>query len=299
MNDIFPKLSAYLQLASNSALKGAPKEPADKAPPLLDIKQSPPSSPVPPTPSSPVIVTSAPAGSSMAITSALTTTTTSKISLVPTNILMKPQTTQSQPATSAQFSFKPQQFICAKSTSNTSTSGAGMPMKVLLVNTLTKPGAPATASGTRPTIVTASTSQASAVRPIVSIQPKTATSITVNSPAIQSAYRTRSTTAATANAQAARTPTVLSTNKYLCSGGNGIDVGIRRTVAMKAKGSPGFRTLLNQLVQMQTKQLEVSRQRLEMERERLDFEKSTGEKILGALTSLLAQKAETKEEDKN
>lgn len=48
VNDIFPKLSAYLQLASNSALKGAPNAKATSKSPslLLDIKQSPPSSPI-------------------------------------------------------------------------------------------------------------------------------------------------------------------------------------------------------------------------------------------------------------
>lgn len=47
VNDIFPKLSAYLQLASNSALKGAPNIKAtSKSPLLLDIKASPPSSPM-------------------------------------------------------------------------------------------------------------------------------------------------------------------------------------------------------------------------------------------------------------
>lgn len=305
VNDIFPKLSAYLQLASNSALKGSQKESTnDKSSPILDIKQSPPSSPIPltPTPSSPLAISSVSTIPSTISTSSNTTTTASKISLVPTNILMKPQSNQPPTTASAQFSFKPQQFLCTKSTANVSTSGtSGMPMKVLLVNTLSKPSSPATATGTKSTIVTtatASTSQSNSVRPIVSIQPKTATSITVNSPIIQSAYRTRSTTAATANAQAAKTPTVLSTNKYLCSGTNSNETGVRRTIAMKAKGSPGFRTLLNQLVQMQSKQLEVSRQRLEIERERLEFEKNTGEKILNALTSLITQNIETKEEDK-
>lgn len=299
VNDIFPKLSAYLQLASNSALKGSTNQ--CKTPPLLDIKQSPPSSPSeaspkPDTSFQPIVVTTTvPTSSSSSLSSTVTsngsitsTTATSKISLVPTNILMKPSNSQSTSTTTPQFSFKPQQFLCAKSGVGTTTSPGGMPMKVLLVNTLSKP----TSSANCVSVVSsASTTQATTVRPIVSIQPKTATSLGVTSPMMQNAYRTRSTTAAST-----KPPGAISTNKYLCSGGGGpLESNVRRAVPLKAKGSPGFRTLLNQLVQMQSKQLDVSRQRLEIERERLDYEKSVGDKILTAITTWIGQK-ESKEE---
>lgn len=212
---------------------------------------------------------------------------------------MKPNTSQSQ-TTPTQFSFKPQQFICAKSASGTptvyTTTNGGVPMKVLLVNALPKP-IPATTTA----ISTTTTAQQPIItnpittRPIVNIQPKPATIQTSSHPIIQSTYRTRSTTAATANAHTSRTPTVLSSNKYLYSGPH-TDTSPKRPLTFKQKATPGFRTLLNQLVQMQSKQLEVSRQRLEIERERLDFERNTGDKILIALTSLLQQKVETKDE---
>lgn len=74
VNDIFPKLSAYLQLASNSALKGAPNIKATTST-LLDIKTSPPSSPISESPQSPSIIdtSSATTSASMAVTTSTTT----------------------------------------------------------------------------------------------------------------------------------------------------------------------------------------------------------------------------------
>lgn len=209
---------------------------------------------------------------------------------------MKPTVTSQ--AGKTQFSFKPQQFICKQTTSNGSTvlqttSSNGMPMKVLLVNTLQKPNQSSSASSvsvaTKPII---STSIAS--RSLVSIQPKPAT-IVANSN-IQSTYQTRSTTAA--NAQAVKSHTLLSSNKYLCSASSSTnnEPGVKRTTFFKQKATPGFRTLLNQLVQLQTRQLDVSQQRLEVERERLEFERGTSDKILTALTLLLKSRVDTKDE---
>lgn len=77
VNDIFPKLSAYLQLASNSALKGAPNvSTTSKSPLLLDIKTSPPSSPIS-EPASPISHTaSSSTTSASSIISSSTTITT-------------------------------------------------------------------------------------------------------------------------------------------------------------------------------------------------------------------------------
>lgn len=216
-----------------------------------------------------------------------------KISLVPTNYLMKPAVGSQSNTT--QFSFKPQQFLCAKSSANgsvlTTTTSNGMPMKVLLVNTLQKPNQSSASSSVsvaaKPIISTSI-----APRSLVSIQPKP--TIVQNS-TIQSTYQTRSATAAT---QAAKSQTLLSSNKYLCSASSSTsnDSGVKRTTTFKQKTTPGFRTLLNQLVQLQSRQLEVSQQRLEIERERFDFERNTGDKILTALTSLLQNKVEGKNE---
>lgn len=308
VNDIFPKLSAYLQLASNSALKGAPSnKSSSKSPPLLDIKTSPPSSPdsghTSPAPTK-TNASSANTSSMMTTTTATTTTSSgiigSKISLVPTNILMKPQSTAGGQTSTAKFSFKPQQFFSAKAGSGTptiiqTTSANGQPMKVLLVNTLQKPNNASSTStvsvSTKPIISTPLTT-----RSLVNIQPKP---ITVqNANMVQSSYQTRSTTAA--NAQASKAHTLLSSNKYLCSGSpsNHNESMARRHLAFKKKTSPGFCTLLNQLVQLQQKQLEVSQQRLEVERERLDFERNVGDKMLNALTSLLQSKVEPKDDSK-
>lgn len=241
------------------------------------------------------ISTNATSSASNSTTTSTAGSNTSKISLVPTNILMKPSTNQSQ-SNSTQFSFKPQQFLCAKSASGTPTvytsSSGGMPMKVLLVNTLQKPNA-STATTVQSSITQPILSTPLATRPLVSIQPKPQNNA---HPVIQSTYQTRSATAASASAQASKAPTVISTNRYLYSGGAPPDPADKRTLSFKQKSTPGFRSLLNQLVQLQSKQLDVSRQRLAVERERLEFERNTGEKILTTLTSLLQNKIETKEE---
>lgn len=310
MNDIFPKLSAYLQLASNSALKGAPTHAksnnSNNNTPLLDIKTSPPSSPTEVTKmilATPITTTnstaamaSTAAASSITTTAATTTSNTSKISLVPTNILMKPATTQSQTSAqpTAQYSFKPQQFLCAKSGSGTqtvyTTTNGGMPMKVLLVNTLQKPTSTAT---TIPGTITPATAASITTRPIVSIQSKAQQQTTL--PVIQSTYQTRS---ATANASAAAnnskvTGTTLTSNKYLYSTSAASEPTNRRSLQWKyQKATPGFRTLLNQLVQLQNKSLEIGKQRLDVEKQRLEYERSTGDKILNVLTALLQPKTE-------
>lgn len=199
---------------------------------------------------------------------------------------MKPSTNVQ--SSTAQFSFKPQQFICAKPSGSTlnTTNSNGMPMKVLLVNTLQKPNGVSssnTASVTaKPIISTPLTT-----RSLVNIQPKSAivTNNNVNN-VVQSNYQTRS---ATANAQATKTQTLLSSNKYLCSGStnNAESMTKRPAVTFKQKTTPGFRTFLSQLVQLQQRQLEVSQQRLEVERERFDYERKTGDKLIAVLTTFL------------
>ncbi|XP_031630948.1 uncharacterized protein LOC116345611 [Contarinia nasturtii] len=301
VNDIFPKLSAYLQLASNSALKGATNSNAtSKSPLLLDIKTSPPSSPIsepasPKSPTTPSATTSASTTASnltatTTVSSSATTLGANKISLVPTNILMKPSV--SVQSSTAQFSFKPQQFICAKPSGSTgtvlTTTSNGMPMKVLLVNTLQKPNGVTSANtvsvAAKPIISTPLTT-----RSLVNIQPKPAVVQNSTNNIAQTTYQTRSATAA--NAQATKTQTLLSSNKYLCSGSsNTAETVTKRQVTFKQKTTPGFRTYLSQLVQIQ-------RERLEIERERLDYERKTGDKILNMITSLLDSKTNTDTKD--
>lgn len=171
-------------------------------------------------------------------------------------------------------------------------------MKVLLVNTLQKPNGVSSSNtatvATKPIITTPLTT-----RSLVNIQPKPAVVQNNTSNVVQSSYQTRSTTAA--NAQATKTQTLLSSNKYLCSGGssNNTDSVTKRQVTFKQKATPGFRTFLSQLVQLQQRQLEVSQQRLEIERERLDFERKTGDKLVAVLASLLESKTKTESEPKD
>lgn len=327
VNDIFPKLSYYLQLASNSALKGAvapTKTPANdgSTTPVMDIKTSPPPSPIPEDESSPpVTVAKIPATSNphpqvtttttkMILTpisvasslasivsgavgaSTFTTTSasslTNKISLVPTNILMKPSVSTHSATTTgtAQFSFKPQQFICTKSGVGTSTTNTGQ-MKYLLVNTLQKPPS---------TVTSISSSTVSGVntlsaRSLVNIQPKIQVSTSSSNAA---PYQTRSATAI-ANAVANGTR-AMPAKKYIYATAaptmNDSSPGMdKRPGSWKyGKSSPGFRTLLHQLVQLQNKTVDLSRQRLDVEKERLSYERDTGEKILNVLTTLLTQR---------
>lgn len=61
----------------------------------------------------------------------------------------------------------------------------------------------------------------------------------------------------------------------------------------------GFRTLLNQLVHLETQNLEINRQRLDLERDRLSFEKNFGEKILKILPKFFDDKNLKSDDDKD
>lgn len=64
----------------------------------------------------------------------------------------------------------------------------------------------------------------------------------------------------------------------------------KRSMSFKQKTTPGFRTFLSQLVQLQQRQLDVSQQRLDVERKRFNYERKTGDQILAALTTFLENK---------
>lgn len=230
--DLFPKLSKYLQLASTTTSQNDRDSPEPQL--LIDIKQSPPTTPTPseltPQPSSPKspppmtsippptsspspslaatkLIPSIPAGtqlkivmSTAATTNPCTTTSTnvstsnSKISLVPTNYLLKPQPQQQSTnvvtSTATAISFNQQLFgaAAAKSIANVggqtvyTTTNGGVPMKVLLVNALQKP---------TPTAVSNSGSIGGGGNAPMQIMPKKTATIP--------AHVTRSTTAAMAN----------------------------------------------------------------------------------------------------
>ncbi|XP_059607357.1 uncharacterized protein LOC132255373 [Phlebotomus argentipes] len=133
--DSFPsQLAAYLRVQpKNSNAHTSDSQDSGSGEPLIapeDIKKSPPPSPPPKqvsTSAGPRIIAPKPAS-----------TPTSKISLVPTNILLKPQ--------AQKVALKPAHTIYMKNPTtgavsaipSVASSTSGMPMKVLLVNTMPK-----------------------------------------------------------------------------------------------------------------------------------------------------------------
>lgn len=201
VDDIFPKLSQYLQLAAANSKKNASQQPILISP--MDIKLSPRSSPdivqqiaaptaqllsalsLAPTAISSSTPTITSAASVFTTTKPATTPTSTpsatpspppptqqqkKISLVPTNILMKPPSATATPPLMAtalklptptqiaphhmqpqSISFGGEQYVCANTVSNgksvyTSAQKDGQPMKVLLVNTNIQQKPPPTVS---------------------------------------------------------------------------------------------------------------------------------------------------------
>uniref|UniRef100_A0A182MIR4 Myb/SANT-like DNA-binding domain-containing protein n=1 Tax=Anopheles culicifacies TaxID=139723 RepID=A0A182MIR4_9DIPT len=225
-------------------------------------------------------------------TATTTTTAPSKISLVPTNFLLKPQTSSIGFKQPIQLYTKPTvsiattkstppgvQPIMSVSTSGgapTSTAGTpGTPMKVFLVNTLSKDGTTSkqqllTSAATKQLYSTSTgvslqgTSHVSGL-PQITIQPKqllsaTGTTTTLGRSIIQtSANTTTTTTVPTVRASTGSTPKL-----------------------------GGFKSLLNQLVGLQRENLGITKTRLVAEKERFGNEKSVANSLLDALGELNA-----------
>ncbi|XP_037048103.1 platelet glycoprotein Ib alpha chain isoform X2 [Bradysia coprophila] len=259
-DDIFPKLSQYLQLASNQQLESKKRATSPKISDIK-IKQSPPSTPATPTPVSTPTPT--------AITSTVTTTApvvikpttqSSKISLVPTNILMKPTAT-SLPQSSLNFS---PQLFCAKSASGTqtvyTTTSNGVPMKVLLVNALQTPKRLPTQQ-TPPLLLPKTVTT-------------TATKLTTTTGIVDSSK--------TVN----KLPTTESLTQRNGIGGN---VQINKSFISNRESrneTRGFKGLLHRLINIQNESLGISKQRLKIERQRFEFEQNIGKKLLSVLTKM-------------
>ncbi|XP_052860934.1 uncharacterized protein LOC128267991 [Anopheles cruzii] len=216
---------------------------------------------------------------------AATTTTQSKISLVPTNFLLKPQASSNlgfkQPI---QLYTKPTVSIAGSKPTNTqppivsvgaATSGAGnQPMKVFLVNTRPKDGsAPQQQllASKAPQLFssTSAVSMATGVSglPKISIQPKLVTSGGVTP---LGAAKILQTAPATSARVIATTP-----------------CGLRGP-----SKAVGFKTLLSQLVGVSRENLGITKTRLVAERERFSNEKSVANAVLKALDELNALLAE-------
>ncbi|XP_052888487.1 mucin-19 [Anopheles moucheti] len=222
------------------------------------------------------------AGKSDATTT--TTTAPSKISLVPTNFLLNPQASGIGFKQPIQLYTKPTVSIAATKPSpgaqpivsvgatggvTTSTAGTpGAPMKVFLVNTLSKDGSSSkqqllTSAATKQLYTTSTgvslqgTSHVSGL-PQISIQPKQL----LNAPGTATLGRNIIRTATTI-------PTV-------------------RPAATPTPKLGGFKSLLNQLVGLQRENLGITRMRLVAEKERFGNEKSVANSLLDALGELNA-----------
>uniref|UniRef100_A0A182SUK5 Myb/SANT-like DNA-binding domain-containing protein n=1 Tax=Anopheles maculatus TaxID=74869 RepID=A0A182SUK5_9DIPT len=229
------------------------------------------------------------AGQKTITTTATTTTTTvpSKISLVPTNFLLKPQASTIGFKQPIQLYTKPTVSIASTKPSPgvpinvgpgtvTTTAGtSGAPMKVFLVNTLSKDGsAPKqqllSAAGapkqlyTTPTGVSLQGTSHVSGLPQISIQPK---QVFTNAGATMLGRKPIPPTGTTLRA-------------------------VGRIADAPSPKLGGFKSLLNQLVGLQRENLGITKTRLVTERERFGNEKSVGSSLLdalGELNTLLAE----------
>uniref|UniRef100_U5EPK5 Putative transcription factor gt-2 n=1 Tax=Corethrella appendiculata TaxID=1370023 RepID=U5EPK5_9DIPT len=261
-------------------------------------------------------ITSTPSNIIPAKSTLVTTTTTtasgtpttgppSKISLVPTNFLLKPQSqnqlsfkspihlytkpTVSMPVTASSTTTISTQSITSggvgSTSMNQSSTNQSMPqMKVLLVNTLSKDNV----NKQKTVTTTQQMPVSSQVRATpIHIQPKPMH--TVPSP----------------NVVNGSTATGIATVNTTMNGGpNFFNKKPNDTPGRTA----GFRVLLNQLVSLQTQSLSISRQRLanerlllEVERERLQYEKQVGNSLVNLLQNfsdkMCSNKGKEKSED--
>uniref|UniRef100_A0A182M2F7 Myb/SANT-like DNA-binding domain-containing protein n=1 Tax=Anopheles culicifacies TaxID=139723 RepID=A0A182M2F7_9DIPT len=195
--------------------------------------------------------------------------TTGKISVVPTNLLMKqPSSVASSLTTPIQIYTQPTVSIAkgvgTGTTAMVATAGTGTgtaPMKLLLVNTVGKDGktqqilTPASeATATMPKLIPAPVHH-SKIPLSVPGQSPIVTIPTVNVPKkVGEPIQLRTTGARTGGA----------------SGGQ----------------SAGFRTLLTQLVAIQRENLALNQERLALEKERLEFEKQFGGSLVGMVRNM-------------
>ncbi|XP_053681311.1 uncharacterized protein LOC128732166 [Anopheles nili] len=207
-----------------------------------------------------------------------TTTTPSKISLVPTNFLLKPQSSTlgfkqpiqlyTKPTVSMATSkptpdLQPIVTVSASGTNVSSSGTPGAPMKLLLVNTLPKDGtAPKqqliTQSSAKQIYTTSTgvslqgTSHVSGL-PQISIQPK---------------------------------QLLTGTTATRTLGGTFLQSATQRPTLKAPPKMGGFKALLQQLVGLQRENLGITKTRLVAERERLRNEKSVANSLLDALGEL-------------
>ncbi|XP_055625216.1 uncharacterized protein LOC129767938 [Toxorhynchites rutilus septentrionalis] len=198
-------------------------------------------------------------GQNMAIVSATPTVTTSstagKISLVPTNFLLKPQAPKISFNSPIQLYTKPTVSIASSmpTTMTVSSASAVQPMKLLFVNT---------GGGQKQQIITPATKQIYT----------TATPIVKTTPATQIAIQPK--------------PVVTPTTSLMTVTQNKPDPTPVHSNAPVAPKQAGFKALLGQLVTLQRDNLAISRNRLSVERERFNNEKQIVCSLVEALNDL-------------
>ncbi|XP_029713229.1 uncharacterized protein LOC115257587 [Aedes albopictus] len=218
-----------------------------------------------PTPAAPTMPASAPAA------------TQGKISVVPTNLLLKPPTSSMSMSGPIQIYTQPTMSLGAPTamvpTSQTTITSAaqhapGMaPMKLLLVNTVSK-------DGTTKQILTPASEipQMPQMRPAPMLQPKPSIipiapkPPTVSIPAINVPQKSISVMPPMTAAPKVAKPKPMN--------------------AVTGDKSPGFKKMFSQLVAVQRENLAVSRARLALEKERLEFEKQIGGPLVDVVRSL-------------
>ncbi|XP_035893987.1 tau-tubulin kinase 1-like [Anopheles stephensi] len=200
-------------------------------------------------------------------TSIPTTTTTGKISVVPTNLLMKqPVSVASSMTTPIQIYTQPTVSIAKgpTGTANTMVATAGTagpvgtaPMKLLLVNTVAK-------DGTTQQILTPA-SEATMPKLI---------------PAPVHHHSKLPLTVGGGQSPIVTIPTVNVPKQV------GAPIKLGPAGPRPAGQSAGFRTLLTQLVAIQRENLALNQERLALEKERLEFEKQFGGSLVGMVRNM-------------
>ncbi|XP_055593570.1 uncharacterized protein LOC129744857 [Uranotaenia lowii] len=206
-----------------------------------------------------------------------TTSAAGKISVVPTNLLLKPPSANVSMNSPIQIYTQPTVSLAPSSAGThtipasitTVASGAGMtPMKLLLVNTVSKDGTTKqilTPASELPSMSQLRPPPALAPKPsIIPIAPKPPT---VSIPTLNMIHK----------------PPTMSP---MITASSVPKLTEKPVFLDKEDNTPGIKALMKQLVAVQRENLAVSRNRLALERERLEFEKQIGGPLVDVIKGL-------------
>ncbi|XP_053688801.1 uncharacterized protein LOC128738019 [Sabethes cyaneus] len=204
-------------------------------------------------------------GQNLAIVSASPTITTTsnagKISLVPTNFLLKPQPPNINFNSPIQLYTKPTVSIASSAPTSVVVSSASsvQPMKLLLVNT---------AGSQKQQIFTSASNQMYTTTPTPVVKTTPSTQIAIQPKPIITTATNLMATISQKKTEAPPLPVTIT------------------PVPVAAPKQTGFKGLLNQLVCLQRESLAISRSRMNVERERLNNEKQMACSLVEALNDL-------------